>query len=35
MLMPKTGDCCVFCSYADAHCISKQLEALEKDREVE
>lgn len=26
MLKPKEGDCCVFCSYADSKCPSKQLE---------
>ena len=26
MLKPKEGDCCVFCSYADTKCPSKQLE---------
>ena len=34
-LKPKPGDCCVFCSYADSHCISKQLEALQKEAEDE
>lgn len=24
MLTPKQGDCCVFCSYADSKCPSKQ-----------
>jgi hypothetical protein len=24
VLTPKTGDCCVFCSYADTKCPSKQ-----------
>jgi len=24
MLRPKPGDCCVFCSYADARCPPKQ-----------
>jgi hypothetical protein len=24
MLKPKSGDCCVFCSYADAVCPPKQ-----------
>ena len=32
MLRPKTGDCCVFCSYADIKCPSKQLEALMGDK---
>ncbi|MSQ33893.1 MAG: hypothetical protein EXR60_05705 [Dehalococcoidia bacterium] len=27
LLWPKAGDCCVFCSYADVPCPSKQLEA--------
>lgn len=27
MLTPKEGDCCVFCSYADTKCPSKQEEA--------
>ncbi|MFZ3068876.1 MAG: GDCCVxC domain-containing (seleno)protein [Microgenomates group bacterium] len=27
ILRPKAGDCCVFCSYADTKCPSKQLEA--------
>ena len=26
VLRPKPGDCCVFCSYADLPCPSKQLE---------
>lgn len=26
MLKPKPGDCCVFCSYADTKCPSKQVE---------
>ena len=26
MLKPNTGDCCVFCSYADSKCPSKQLD---------
>lgn len=26
MLKPKEGDCCVFCSYADSKCPSKQQE---------
>ena len=26
VLKPKEGDCCVFCSYADSKCPSKQLE---------
>jgi hypothetical protein len=25
-LRPKAGDCCVFCSYGDVQCPSKQLE---------
>ena len=25
-LKPKAGDCCVFCSYADRPCLSKQEE---------
>lgn len=25
MLKPKEGDCCVFCSYADTKCPSKQM----------
>ena len=25
MLKPKEGDCCVFCSYADTKCPTKQL----------
>ncbi len=33
MLKPKAGDCCVFCSYADAHCMSKQKEELQKEQE--
>jgi len=28
VLQPKTGDCCVYCSYADKHCPSKQKENL-------
>ena len=28
VLRPKPGDCCVFCSYADTLCPSKQAEAL-------
>jgi len=27
-LRPLPGDCCVFCSYGDHHCIGKQQEAL-------
>ena len=27
VLRPNEGDCCVFCSYADMRCQSKQLEA--------
>ena len=27
VLRSKRGDCCVFCSYADARCPPKQLEA--------
>ena len=26
ILKSKAGDCCVFCSYGDVHCISKQRE---------
>lgn len=26
MLKPKEGECCVFCSYADTKCPSKQVE---------
>ena len=26
-LKPKTGDCCVICSYADTQCLPKQEEA--------
>ncbi len=26
MIKPKKGDCCVFCSYADTKCPSKQKE---------
>ncbi|KKP80685.1 MAG: hypothetical protein UR81_C0019G0003 [Candidatus Levybacteria bacterium GW2011_GWB1_35_5] len=25
MIKPKEGDCCVFCSYADTKCPSKQI----------
>ncbi len=25
MIKPKKGDCCVFCSYADTKCPSKQI----------
>ena len=28
VLKPKEGDCCVFCSYADSKCPSKQAEAV-------
>jgi len=28
MLKPKKGDCCVFCSYADTKCPSKQIETM-------
>lgn len=28
MLKPKSGDCCVFCSYADTKCPPKQIEAM-------
>ncbi len=28
MLKPKEGDCCVFCSYADTKCPSKQKVAM-------
>ena len=27
MLRPRPGDCCVFCSYAEHHCIERQIEA--------
>lgn len=27
-LKPKNGDCCVFCSYADTKCPSKQEESI-------
>ncbi len=27
LLRPREGDCCVYCSYADRRCPSKQLEA--------
>lgn len=30
MLKPKEGDCCVFCSYADSKCQSKQEESIKK-----
>jgi hypothetical protein len=33
-LRPKTGDCCIFCSYGDVQCPSKQQEALENNNEV-
>lgn len=29
-LRPLPGDCCVFCSYANHHCIPKQHEAMAK-----
>ena len=29
ILRPKADDCCVFCSYADRQCPSKQLDANE------
>ena len=29
ILMPRAGDCCVFCSYADVPCPSKQAERAE------
>ncbi|MBI4923878.1 MAG: hypothetical protein HY834_19265 [Devosia nanyangense] len=32
LLRPRQGDCCVFCSYADVRCPSKQLEAAEARR---
>jgi len=28
MVKPKTGDCCVFCSYADSKCPPKQMEQI-------
>lgn len=28
VLRPEQGDCCVFCSYADVQCPSKQAERL-------
>ena len=31
MLRPKEGDCCVFCSYADTLCPSRQLEEEVKE----
>ena len=31
LLRPKTGDCCVFCSYADVPCPPRQLEPLAED----
>ncbi|MGB1249078.1 MAG: hypothetical protein ACPG8W_00480 [Candidatus Promineifilaceae bacterium] len=27
MFRPLTGDCCIFCSYAEHYCVSKQLQA--------
>ena len=27
-LSPKTGDCCVFCSYADVQCPPKQMDSM-------
>ncbi len=29
-LVPKKGDCCVFCSYADTKCPPRQMEATDK-----
>jgi hypothetical protein len=28
VMRPKPGDCCVFCSYADVRCPSRQTEGL-------
>ena len=30
VMKPKPGDCCVFCSYADVRCPSRQMEAIRK-----
>jgi len=32
-LRPLPGDCCVFCSYGDHPCISKQREAMAQGQE--
>jgi len=32
ILKPKKGDCCVFCSYADIKCPSKQIEQKGVDK---
>jgi len=31
VLRPKQGDCCVFCSYADAKCPPRQIEEAAKN----
>ena len=31
VLRPKVGDCCVYCSYSDKYCPSKQREIAEKE----
>lgn len=30
-IRPKSGDCCVFCSYGDHHCTDKQKQAQVND----
>ncbi len=30
ILRPKTGDCCVYCSYGSVQCASKQAEKLDE-----
>lgn len=30
IIKPKSGDCCVFCSYADSKCPPKQAEAQQQ-----
>jgi len=33
-LHPKPGDCCVYCSFSDQHCPSRQRENLENNNTV-